>query len=355
MVPPEESLVGPAESTKDRLVSIGLFLLTLLSVYWVYGTQWMGGSPFSDPAVALGSARFAAGLMGILLAHEMGHYLVARAHGFQLSLPYFLPLPAAFGTMGAIIRLRSLPRSRTGLLEMGAAGPLAGFAVALVLMALGISSTEEHAAPVLVVESAEALAALFQVAVPVGGAAEGWTTLPPFSWILPPVSEVRSIPLLIMANPPVLDGLGMLINGQVPGRYASLDPLAMAGWVGCLVTAINLLPIGQLDGGHILNAMLPRWAPRIARIGVGLALLGGLFWTGWAVWAILLLVLRAWRSLPVPLYPPPSSRSRVIGLLSLLTFLLCFMPRPLEIENLPLEKLLFVDLEGRPLLAPASP
>ncbi len=347
--------MDPRETTKDRLVSTGLFLLTLLSVYWVYGTQWMGGSPFSDPEVAAGSARFAAGLMGILLAHEMGHYLVARAHGFQLSLPYFLPLPAAFGTMGAIIRLRSLPETRTGLLEMGAAGPLAGFVVALVLMALGVSDTVEHAAPILVVESAEALAALFDVQPAVAAGDGGWMSGPPFTWILPPVSEVPSVPLLILANPLVLDLLGMLINGQVPGRYATLDPLAMAGWVGCMVTAINLLPIGQLDGGHVINAFVPRWAPRIARLGVGLALLGGLFWTGWAVWGVLLLVLRAWRSLPVPLYPPPSPRSRVIGLLCLLTFVLCFMPRPLEVENLPLEKLQLVDPDGQPLVAPVAP
>lgn len=352
--PEEPEKSSPEASTRDRLVAVGLFMLTLLSVYWVYGTQWMGGSPFSDPAVAAGSARFAAGLMAILLAHEMGHYLVARRHGFELSLPYFLPLPAAFGTLGAIIRLRSLPRTRSGLLEMGAAGPIAGFVVAILLMALGVGETVEHAAPQLVVESAEALAPLFD-APPPSAEADGWASRPPFSWILPAPAEPQTLPLLILANPLVLDLLGLLFNGRVPGRYATLDPLAMAGWVGCMVTAVNLLPIGQLDGGHVLNALLPRWATRISRVGVGMAFLGGVFWTGWAVWGLLLLLMGAWRSLPAPLHPPPTARARGIALFTLLVFVLCFMPRPLEIENISIHDLRFVDPAGQPLLAPISP
>ena len=96
-----------------------MFALTLCSVFLVYGYQWAGGNPLTDPGVAWGSFQFASTLMLILLAHELGHYFVARHHGFQLSVPYFLPFPFAFGTLGAVIRLRSLPKSRTALLEMG--------------------------------------------------------------------------------------------------------------------------------------------------------------------------------------------------------------------------------------------
>ncbi|MCK6505424.1 site-2 protease family protein [Myxococcota bacterium] len=341
------------EGLRGRVTSAALFLITGLCVYWVYGTQWMQGAPFSDGPTARGAARFAAGLMGLLLAHEMGHYLVARAHGFRLSLPFFLPVPFAFGTFGAIIQLRSLPRSRTALLEMGAAGPLAGFAVALLLFALGLPETQAHTQPELVVASAQVLAELASLPAPEPGPWDVIFEAPVLRHLFaaPPPG---TIPMLILANPPVMDLLGLVFLGRVPGRYDVLDPLAMAGWVGCLVTAVNLLPIGQLDGGHVFNALAPRFAGRLSRLGVGLAILAGLWWPGWAFWGLLLLGLRAWRSLPVPPHPGPRPRARVVALLAGLTFLSCFMPRPLEVEHLPLDQIRFVDPTGQPLALPAS-
>ena len=106
-----------------------MFILTLCSVYLVYGFQWTVGNPLTDAQTAWDSFQFAVALMTILLCHEMGHYLVAKRHGFALSVPYFIPFPFAFGTLGAVIHLKSLPKSRTALLEMGAAGPIAGFIV----------------------------------------------------------------------------------------------------------------------------------------------------------------------------------------------------------------------------------
>ena len=120
-----------------------LFGLTWLCVYYVFGTQWLGGSPFSDTETALGAAKFAITLMGILLAHELGHYFVAKKHGFALSLPVFIPVPFAFGTLGAVIQLRSLPTSRSALLEMGAAGPLAGFVLSVLAFCIGLPMTED--------------------------------------------------------------------------------------------------------------------------------------------------------------------------------------------------------------------
>ncbi len=336
-----------------------LFLLTLLCVYWVYGTQWMGGDPFSDPETAAGAARFAGGLMSVLLAHEMGHYVVARRHGFRLSLPYFLPVPVAFGTFGAIIRLKSLPRTRSGLLEMGAAGPLAGFAVVLVLLVLGLPGTTalDHVQVVLPPGMTE----LPPPVVPDPSALDPvWAWLdrvlssPPLASLIP-VPPPDTQPFMIMANPLIMDLVAELVIGHAPGRYDVLDPLAMAAWVGCLITAINLVPIGQLDGGHVFNALFPRWARGVSKLGVAIALVAGTAWMGWAVWGVLLLALRAWRSLPVPPHPPPSDRARLISVITALAFVACFMPKPIEIEHIALDEIDFVTADGQPALAPASP
>lgn len=325
----------PDDTGRERRTAVLLFLATLMSVYLVYGFQWAGGNPLTDAAVAWDSGRFALALMSILLAHEMGHYLVALRHGFRLSLPYFLPFPAAFGTFGAIIRLRSLPANRTALLEMGAAGPLAGFVVALGVMALGLPHTEASSLE-NILASLPPLPDLPVSAVPPEpGWLDGLLDLPLFQRLFP-AQPPGTVPLMILANPPVMDLLGTILMGAPPGRYDTLDPLAMAGWVGCLLTGINLLPIGQLDGGHIANALAPRLAPTISKIGVGLALISGLLWGGWIVWGLMLLALRAWISLPVPRWPPLTLRARVIAVLAFASLLLSFMPRPLELENVKL-------------------
>ncbi len=339
------------DEQRERRTAALLFFATLVSVYLVYGYSWTAGDPLGDWDTAIASAQFAVTLMGILLAHEMGHYLVALHHGFRLSLPYFLPFPAAFGTFGAIIRLRSLPRSRTALLEMGAAGPLAGFAVAMLAFAIGLPGTIERAAPQVLFDPA----ILNAVAPPPGlldAALERAFSSPPLSWLLttPPTG---TLPMLIMANPPGMDLLGQILLGAPPGRYAELSPIGMAGWVGCLLTGINLLPIGQLDGGHILNALAPRAAPWVARVGVVIALVAGTVWTGWLVWGFMLLVLRAWISLPVPESPGLTPRAKWIGALALVAFALSFMPSPLVLENVPLEQIDFVDAAGKPVAPPA--
>ena len=123
----------------------------------------------------------------------------------------------------------------------------------------------------------------------------------------------------------------------------------MAGWVGCLLTAINLLPIGQLDGGHVFNAIWPERAREISKFSLAVALTAGFVWAGWAFWAVLLLVLRAWVSLPVPVSPRLSRRSLRVAALTLTAFVLSFMPRPVEIESVPLEELNLVTPEGDPI------
>jgi membrane-associated protease RseP (regulator of RpoE activity) len=320
-----------AEPTvRERGIAVGLFVLTLLSVYWTYGTTWMGGDPFVDPVVARGSGTFAGALMAILLAHEMGHYVIARRHGFALSLPYFLPVPFAFGTLGAIIRLRSLPKSRNALLEMGAAGPLAGLVVATVVLVLGVPGTGSQ-------QLADVIASLPPMPPPGPEAPSSWPWLdavmaaPPLRWIFPSLGP-DEVPLMILANPLLMDAVGHILIGGAPGRYAELSPLAMAGWVGCFVTSMNLLPIGQLDGGHIFNALWPRRARLVSRVGIGLVIAGGVVFMGWTVWGLLLLWMGAWRGLPVSLSPPLSRRARWVAALGVAAFILSFMPVPVEIE-----------------------
>jgi membrane-associated protease RseP (regulator of RpoE activity) len=300
----------------------------------------MGGDPFQDPVVAWGSTKFAGGLMAILLAHEMAHFVVARAHGFRLSLPYFIPFPAAFGTFGAIIRLKSLPRSRNALLEMGAAGPLAGFLLAVLAIGFGLPGTVELAAPEVVMSWPPQLP----------DPTEPGRLARVLAAVLP-VADPGTVPLMILANPPIMDWMGTWILGAPPGRYASLDPLAMAGWVGCLLTAINLVPIGQLDGGHVTGALWPAWALRLSRGFLLLALLGGILWTGWAFWAVLLVLMGAHQSLPVPAHPPLSRRARWVAVATALSFLCCFMPTPIEVEEFPVQALHIVTPEGKPVPA----
>ena len=273
----------------------GLFLLTMASVYFTYGWLWESGSPFSDPGTMVRSGVFALALMSILAAHELAHYWVAKKHGFALSLPYFIPFPFAFGTLGAVIRLKSLPKTRTGLLEMGAAGPIAGALVAFLCLLFGLMGTEAVEAP--------------------------------------PLSE-DGVEILIFGNPPVMDLLGELLLGGAPGRYDVLTPLALAGWVGCFLTALNLLPIGQLDGGHIVNALAPRWASWVSKAAiVGLLVSGYFLWEGWAVWAVLLILMGAWESLDVPSQPVLTMRARMVALVVLIGMCLCFMPKPIQSEQ----------------------
>lgn len=335
---------------EERRTAVLLLLATFCTVFLAYGWFWTDGNPLADRDTAIDCAKFAVTLLCILVAHEAGHYVVALRHGFRLSLPYFLPVPLAFGTFGAIIRLRSLPSSRTALLEMGAAGPLAGFAVAVLAIAIGLHGTVEHLAPQLVWSPPVDL-----LPPPPPGTFEQaltWLlTHPPLSWIWPPAPPA-TFPMLILANPPLMDLLGELVNGMAPGRYATLSPVAMAGWAGCLLTGINLLPIGQLDGGHILNALLPHQAPRVAKVGLVVAILAGAIWTGWAVWAALLLGLRAWMSLPVPEHPGPTRRARLVALAALGAFLLCFMPRPFVVEDVPFGDIEWVDPSGNPVTPP---
>lgn len=305
-------------------------------VVWV--TAWADLPLRTDPRAAWDGVLYASGLTAILLAHEFGHYLVARRHGMDQTLPFFIPLPVALGTLGAVIELRTPARTRSGLLEMGAAGPLAGFVVAIGVLAVGLLGTQEQTTPLVVMDwppetTATGLAAAL---VTVGDALRG-VGLVGLGDAIGPAPDAGVVALNILANPLLFDVLGELLLGHPPGRFARLHPLALAGWAGCFLTGMNLLPIGQLDGGHILNALAPRWAARIGRVILVLVLVGGLWWPVWAIWALLLRRLGADQGLPVPEHTPVTRRAWLVAGACGVAFVACFMAVPTEIDRLALD------------------
>ena len=334
-----------------------LFVLTWLCVFYVFGTQWLGGAPFSDLNTAIEAAKFAITLMGILLAHELGHYFVAKRHGFALSLPIFIPVPFAFGTLGAVIQLRSLPTSRSALLEMGAAGPLAGFILSILAFCIGLPFTEDAGAVEIPLSQLAAAAEAEPGLIEQLAVQAPWVLWPLellahlFEWLGAMPTE-PGIPLMILADPPLLKGLGWLILGEAPSRYASLDPIAFAGWVGCLLTAMNLIPIGQLDGGHIMNACVPQKAKQISKVILALLVVSVFVWTGWLVWAVALVMMRAYISLPIPEQTPLTSRSKIIMGLTIVAFACCFMPKPVMLENVGFDDIIWLNEDGEAVPLP---
>jgi membrane-associated protease RseP (regulator of RpoE activity) len=309
---------------------VALFCATLVSVYFTYGWMWSAGDPLGDWDTFVESATFACALMGILLAHEMAHYVVARRHGFELSLPYFIPVPfVAFGTFGAVIGLESRPTSRTALLEMGAAGPIAGALVAFACIAVGLGEIGPATCP----EPAD-LPALLETVF--GGLNRLLAPLDEFlaGFIDPPPEG--HIVVSILGDPPILGLLGEAVLGEAPGRFDTLGPLTLAGWVGCLLTAMNLIPIGQLDGGHILNAIVPKHHPLISKVLLGLIFAAGFIsWPGWAFWGFVVLMIRAWQSVEVPVEGALTLRAKLCVVAVLVAFGLTFMPAPVAIDTMP--------------------
>ncbi len=252
------------------------------------------------PHLFLSGLAFSLSLLGILLAHEFGHYFACRAHGINATLPWLLPAPTLSGTAGAIIRIRSRIPGRNALMDVGIYGPLAGYIASVLAIAAGFllsGSSSARASSAIHAAGAQAI----------GIARFGGQPL-----------TIRAIHhLLLHWNPslPVFD------------RIAP-HPILIAGWIGLFVTALNLIPGGQLDGGHILFAISPRLHRLGTRILPFVLILGGLFyWAGWALWGLILLI-PAMRHPRVPAETPLSPARIALGILGLALLLLTLTPTP---------------------------
>ncbi len=245
---------------------------------------------YKDPTALGPGLPFALALMGILLAHELGHYFACKHHGIRSSYPYFIPAPSLIGTFGAFILMRSPIRSRRALFDVGASGPLVGFVVAIPLLIYGVMHSRVTAG--LMSANAE-----FVFGLPLA---------------------VRMIERVIF---PGIDPSTILLH-----------PVARAAWVGLFATSLNLLPAGQLDGGHILRSLNTRWHRWIGWI-VPLVLIALGVWnhsaTVWFLWAGILLALRFLRIPPVYDERPLNTVRVALAVVALVVMILCFMPVPL--------------------------
>jgi membrane-associated protease RseP (regulator of RpoE activity) len=287
------------KKTGKPWVNAVLFILTLLSVVFI-GSVNEGGQPFANPADLVLGLPFAGTLLGILTAHELSHYFVGRRYGSPVSLPYFIPLPLnILGTMGAVITQKGPMRSRKALFDIGVAGPIGGVIVAIPLLFLGLS-----------------------------------------------LSNVQPLP---EAQPYYLEGNSLLyflakfivFGRPLPsgGMDVMLHPVAFAAWAGLMVTALNLFPVGQFDGGHVTYAMFGKTAWTIARVFVGTMIGWGLLltlrgneagWT-WVVWGVLGMLMGPKHPAPLDNLTPLGSTRRLMGWGVVVLFILTLVPVPLTI------------------------
>jgi Zn-dependent protease len=243
-------------------------------------------SALVHPSELLPGLPFSLTLMFILLAHEMGHYLYARHYRVYATLPYFVPFPSLIGTLGAFIRIKGAIPSRAALFDIGIAGPIAGFVPACLALAVGLARSQ----PGIVSEAPRA-----QLGFPVL-----FSLAARFLHIPGPVSAI------------------------------SLHPIAVAAWVGLFATALNLLPGGQLDGGHRLFSVWPRQHRAVSILTVvALILLGYYFWSGWLLWAAILTMTS--RHPDVPANPGVSGRRRWVAWFGVFMLLLTFTREPITV------------------------
>lgn len=289
-------------SRRSLFLAAGLFLLTLL-------TSLLAGAHFAaayahnqsasfeaffqtfhlaliHPLSLLAGVPFAFTLLVILLAHELGHYFACRHHHIYSSYPFFIPAPTLIGTFGAFILIRSPIRASRALFDVGASGPLVGFIFAMPALAYGV---------------------LHARIIPAD----------------PNADVIFGVPLILKLTAAVLQ----------PNAHASdliLDPVGRAAWVGLFATALNLLPVGQLDGGHIVRSVSPlahRWISLL--LPLALLPLGIFLWRGWLLWAAILIGLRFFRMPPIYDPTPLDPNRRFGAFLAFVVFILCFMPSPI--------------------------
>ena len=306
-------LPGTLGNFRPPLLNLLLFVLTAASAF-VAGallTDTQLPPPTQAEAIRHGLA-FSGALLAILLSHEMGHFLLARRHGVDATWPFFIPAPllSLIGTLGAVIRLRSTPRTRRALVDIGAAGPIAGFLVTIPVLLVGLR---------------------LSTVVPEEGPFRHWTLWDSLqTWM----REGRFLNLREGFDLGKPLGMVLLENLAVhvpQGHSLALHPVAIAGWFGLLLTALNLLPLGQLDGGHCLYAASPRLhrliGPPISALLLGLGVFTPFF--GWAVWGLITGLFLNRHPPTHEAEPRLSAGRRIVLAASLIIFILSFAPVPL--------------------------
>lgn len=290
---------------KRPWLNVLLFLITVVSCFFV-GITWSMNYVYADmlgeeigPTIGLELLRdsevielsvvYALVLIAILMAHELGHYLMCRYYRIDATLPYFIPAPTLIGTLGAFIRIRSPITKKHQLFDVGVAGPLAGFVLAVPALIYGLS----------------------------------------LSKMVTPLPREGSI---IFGEPLLFKLLSDSMFKDVPQNFDMiLHPVAFAGWVGILVTALNLFPIGQLDGGHIVYAVFGKKSKVLGRpILVAFIIMGVIFWIGWFVWALLIGFIGLKHPRVFDEDIPISSGRRLIAFAVILIFILSFIPDPVQ-------------------------
>ena len=290
------------------LFAATFFSTTTLGAYWTLASRTdvvttllplLGPSTVramwtSTELLGIGLA-FSIPVLTILLCHELGHYLLCRRYGVHATLPYFVPAPVGLGTLGAFIRIRSPIRNKRELFDIGIAGPIAGFAALLPFLVYGIARSRPT-----------------PIAIATTDAEWGGTIL---------LQPGNSVAMSLVTR---------LIHGELPpDTVLDLHPFALAAWVGLLATALNLLPLGQLDGGHILYAVFGAHQRKLVLpLWLALTAAGVFWWRGWLLWALLVLLIGLRHP---PLWDegePLGPGRRALSLVALLLLALCFMPVP---------------------------
>jgi len=280
---------APKERGRPRpIINLVLFLATILTTLYA-GAVNEGFNPLENLGTLKFGIPFASALLLILGTHELSHYFMAHRHGLRVSLPYFIPVPIGLGTFGAFIRMESVAKDRKGFFDVGLAGPLAGLAMAIPILIFGLS--------------------LSQVKPIVHG--PGY------------IQEGNSLLYLV---------LKYLVHGRIlPSRGVDvfLHPVAFAGWIGLMITGVNLLPAGQLDGGHVAYALLGGAYKWVAQLILLLLMgLGLFFWSGWLLWALLILLTGPSHPRPLNDITGVGGKRKAIGILALILLFTIFTPMP---------------------------
>jgi membrane-associated protease RseP (regulator of RpoE activity) len=283
-----KSIDGQLRARSSPVVNVLLLAATVLTTVYA-GARQQGINLLADPSQFPAGVPYALSLLAILGVHELGHYVMARKHGVDVTLPYFIPVPMGLGTFGAFIQMKSVIKTRRAVFDIGVAGPLAGLVIAVPLLYFDVTTAPAVPADdnrfALHTGSSLFLAWLYQLAH----------------------------------------------SGDIGAAAVNLSPVGYAGWIGVFVTGLNLLPVGQLDGGHIAYALFGRRHARTASIATVLliAALGVLVWPGLLTWALIVALLAGFSHMPaLDDVTPPDGKRFALGIPTLLLPLLILSPLP---------------------------